>query len=254
MPNETKSYKQRFNELLDELAFYTVSKEEVKAVLDTFVSMFKDFTAAVSKDLKATKEELKLFVTEETGRFGREVARLEKRIRDVVKKSNDELQTKVENNLNDLRVDLAYTQSLIKEYDDNEIREKIEEVRGTIPEMPEAFDATEIHSEIEELEKKIEELSDKIKNQPVGSGGGVTNARIAQAFKYILKTEAPVGAINGVNTSYTVTQPIFAVLAFSLNGEVIAEIPNYTVSGKTITFSTPLPAAYSGKDFEIKYV
>lgn len=110
---------------------------------------------------------------------------------------------------------------------------------------------------INENEKEIEELEMRLKTvetKPGSGGGGVTNARIAQAFKYILKTEAPSGDIDGANTSYTVTQPIFAVLAFSLNGEVIAELPNYTVNGNTITFSSALPAAYSGKDFEVKYV
>lgn len=86
------------------------------------------------------------------------------------------------------------------------------------------------------------------------TGGGVTNARIQQAFKYILKTEAPSGDINGVNTDYTVTQPIFAVLSFSINGESIAQLPNYTLSGKTISFSEALPAVYSGSDFEVKYL
>jgi flagellar hook-basal body complex protein FliE len=87
-----------------------------------------------------------------------------------------------------------------------------------------------------------------------GRGGGVSALGVQQAFKWILKTEQPSGLINGVNLEYTVTQPIFAVLAFSLNGEVVAQLPNYTISGKKITFSTALPADYSGKDFEIKYV
>ena len=50
------------------------------------------------------------------------------------------------------------------------------------------------------------------------------------------------------------SQPIFAVLGMTLNGETIAQLPNYTIAGKTITFSTALPSAYSGKDFEIKFI
>jgi len=101
---------------------------------------------------------------------------------------------------------------------------------------------------LDEVKKDIEEL----KGRPVG--GGVTNLRIIQAFKYILKTEKPSGAIDGVNTIYIVSQPIFAVLAFSLNKAVIAQLPNYTISGGAITFASPLPASYAGKDFEVKYV
>lgn len=105
-------------------------------------------------------------------------------------------------------------------------------------------------TEIDKLNKEIEEL----KSRPAIRGGGTSAIGVAQAFKWILKTEQPSGAINGVNKVYTVNHPIFAVLAFSLNGEIIAQLPNYTISGKTITFSAALPAVYSGKDFEIKYV
>lgn len=93
------------------------------------------------------------------------------------------------------------------------------------------------------------------KNTPRGTiGGGVTDMRIRQAFKNILLTQSPVGTIDGANKTYTVDQAIFAVMAFSLNGEVITQLPNYTIAGKTITFSTALPAVYSGRDFEIKYI
>lgn len=85
-------------------------------------------------------------------------------------------------------------------------------------------------------------------------GGGTSAMGVAQAFKNILHTEEPVGDIDGVNTTYTVSHTIFAVLAFSLSGEVIPQIPNYTIAGKTITFSPALPAAYAGRDFEIKYI
>jgi DNA repair exonuclease SbcCD ATPase subunit len=104
--------------------------------------------------------------------------------------------------------------------------------------------------EIEELKKQIEEL----KSRPAIRGGGTSAMGVAQAFKWILKTEEPTGLIDGSNTEYTVNHTIFAVLAFSLNGEVIPQIPNYTISKNKITFSTPLPSSYSGRDFEIKYI
>lgn len=110
-----------------------------------------------------------------------------------------------------------------------------------------------LRQEIDELKEENAKLKERL-NRAASSGGGVTNMRIIQAFKYILKTEQPSGLIDGSNTTYTVTQPIFAVLAMSLNGETIAQLPNYTINGKTITFSSPLPAAYSGKDFEIKFI
>lgn len=107
-------------------------------------------------------------------------------------------------------------------------------------------------SAIDGLDERVSAI---VAAQPrTSSGGGVTNMRIQQAFKYILKTEQPTGTIDGVNTIFTVTQPIFAVLSMSLNGETIAQLPNYTIAGKAIIFTSPLPADYSGKDFEIKYI
>ncbi len=126
-----------------------------------------------------------------------------------------------------------------------DIRNKLDSLKGN-----ERLDK----SAIKGIEEDIKRLDEKIASIPRGISGGVTNLRIQQAFKYILKTEEPVGDIDGVNTVYTVSQPIFAVLAFSLNGEVIPQIPNYTISGNKITFSTALPSAYSGKDFECKYI
>lgn len=144
-----------------------------------------------------------------------------------------------------------------EEYDDSDLRGYVDSVKEMIPEMPEQFDASEIVEDIEEHEQKIERLEkelEELKRLPTGRGGGTSAMGVAQAFKYILKTEAPSGAINGSNTAFTVKHPIAAVLSFSLNGETIAQLPNYTISGRTITFASALPSAYSGKDFEIKYI
>ena len=120
-----------------------------------------------------------------------------------------------------------------------------------IPEFPKEFDSSDILETLESQSKDI----DALKKRPMGTvGGGVTDMRIRQAMKYIVKTEALTGDIDGANLSYTVTQPIFAVFSFSLSGEFIAQIPNYTISDRTITFTTALPSAYSGKDFEITYI
>jgi len=102
---------------------------------------------------------------------------------------------------------------------------------------------------------ELKDLRDEVRVlRRMRRGGGTSAMGIANAAKYFVKTEAPSGAINGSNTAYTVDHTIFAILAFSLNGEVIAQIPNYTIAGKTITFSTALPSAYSGRDFEVKYI
>lgn len=166
--------------------------------------------------------------------------------------------------------DTGYTPIKGKDYFDGKDGKSIDEdeviskILDKIPEPKNGIDADEKKiitevlnkitipdntSKIEELEKEIEELK-KIRVR----GGGTSSMGVAQAFKWILKTEQPTGLINGSNTEYTVKNTIFAVLSFSLNGETIAQLPNYTISKNKIIFSVALPAAYSGKDFEIKYI
>lgn len=110
----------------------------------------------------------------------------------------------------------------------------------------------------ERLDKKhikgLDEELTAIRNLPRGGGSGVSALGVRQAFKYIFHTEEPAGDIDGVNTTYTVQNPIFAVISFSINGETVAELPNYTISNRSIIFSSAIPAAYNGTDFECKYI
>ncbi len=119
------------------------------------------------------------------------------------------------------------------------VRDKLETLKGE-----------EEYAPIKELRAEIEQ----IKKIPRSGGGGTSAIGVRQAFKYIAHTEQPSGDINGVNTTYTVKNAIWWIAGFTLNGEQIAELPNYTYAGNTITFATALPADYSGKDWEIKYI
>lgn len=105
--------------------------------------------------------------------------------------------------------------------------------------------------EVGGLRNELEELR-KIKTK---GGGGNSAIAIANAAKYFIKTEKPGGTIDGTNKAFTVSKPrIFAILSMSLNGEHIAQLPNYTITGNTITFSEAIPSSYSGKDWEIVYI
>lgn len=113
----------------------------------------------------------------------------------------------------------------------------------------------EITKSSEKLQKEIDLLKEEFSKRPTPTArGGVSALGVRQAFKYIAHTEAPSGNIDGNNTTYKVKNEIFWIAGFTLNGEQIAELPNFTYAGKTITFGTALPAAYSGKDFECKYI
>jgi len=136
------------------------------------------------------------------------------------------------------------------------IPEPIEQKEETAKETRDKLESIEDEKEklnisaISDLQKELDDLK-KIR---ATGGGGVSDMRIRQSFKTLFHTEEPVGLINGSNTAYTVSSAIWFVVGFSLNGEEIAELPNFTYAGKTITFSSALPAAYSGKDFEVKYI
>lgn len=243
----------RFYELVDETIARAATKEELKEAVETLVALMRDMQKVIEQKLVNGHSDL----SGKHSKMGEEVKLLETRINELVNAKVSDTEASFDIKLKELSAMIGYVESIIENYDDFEMREHMGKMNTMMDEMnermPKEYDPTEIMQDIEELEKKYEELDKKIAR--VGaSGGGVTNMRIQQAFKYILKTEAPVGAINGINTTYTVSQPVFAVLSFSLNGETIAQLPNYTIAGKTITFSTALPAVYSGKDFEIKYI
>ena len=103
----------------------------------------------------------------------------------------------------------------------------------------------------EEFKKLREEMGTK--SSLKFGGGGASAAGVKFAFGRIAKNETPSGAINGSNTTYTTTQPIHAVLSLVINGQFITD-NEYTVSGRTITMTTALPAALSGLSFRISYI
>ncbi len=120
-----------------------------------------------------------------------------------------------------------------------QMRDKLESLEGD-----ERIDKSAIKGLEDEL-KRIESLP---------RGGGTSAMGVRQAFKLIAHTEQPTGLIDGANLTYTLKNDVWWLAGFTLNGEQIAQLPNYTIAGRTITFATALPADYSGKDFEVKYI
>lgn len=66
-------------------------------------------------------------------------------------------------------------------------------------------------------------------------------------------SQTPVGAIDGVNKVYTVTNAITTVITFTINGQFIHPA-EYSVVTTTITLVTALPASLSGTGFTVVYV
>lgn len=217
-------------------------------VIKTAKETFSSTTSSNSKAINNAISRMEEAVSDMSKALSSTTKDLSKQIKDAKKEANNEL--------NDVIVQFnkeieQLEEKIPEQVDLSPLLTQIEEVKSMIPDMP------AMQSKMDDLYKKLLEEFNKFKDEQISAqraAGGVSNIRIQQAFKYILKTEAPVGLINGSNTQYTVTQDIFAILSMSLNGETIAQLPNYTIAGKKITFSTALPAAYSGKDFEVKYI
>ena len=251
-----------FRSLQKTLQGGAVQPEEFAQVIKVLVKVIKDTRESLERAVADSKGELsrglanaiKDIKTSETHISG--LLRDTKRItdRDIVtltKQFQEEVQ-RVKNLIPTLP-DFAE----IKE----DLQNEINTIRALIPEVPEhpspeshrealegLLDMDAINGLLEEFKKVREEI---IRN--TRRGGGHTDMVIKYTIGRIVKTEAPSGLINGSNKDYTVDQPIHAVLGFMLNGEAIA-LSNYTIAGNKLTFSTALPAAYSGKDFEMIYI
>lgn len=252
MPNDTQpqSFRQRIDAIYDEMLENAVTKDEVREVMDVFIEKFKELSTFVSEKTAENNAEMKT----ETERLGKEVADFEKRVRGLIDKGDTDTRKELDTLANELRAEIGYVESLIEYYDDEEVRGRLEALNTNIEDVrksiPEQFDATELEERVKENKKDIEDL----KKRPVGRGGGTSAMGVAQTFKYIAHTEEPSGDIDGANTEYTVKNNIWWIAGFTLNGEQVAELPNFTYANKTITFSSALPAAYDGKDFEVKYI
>lgn len=99
------------------------------------------------------------------------------------------------------------------------------------------------------LEKLIKKLTAELRPWQPGGFGAAGTTNVATSF-YV---ETPVGAINGVNTVYTVSARITAIISLTINGQFIHP-SEYAFSDRTITFNTPLDASLSGLPFTIVYV
>jgi hypothetical protein len=239
----------------------SITHKDLKEVIEVFLAKLKEVKDLSDKEYIALKADLKSSDSE----LFQYCEQLQRDLSKVEAKVSERDLAKIDAKIDKCIEDMSDMKDVIPEIAAfSAVTQKVDELSGDIKDITRVTTGNGLISTIntgttkierarvEGLDEELQKLIEKIDSKP--SGGAVSNMRIQQAFKYILKTEQPSGAIDGVNTTYSVSQDIFAVLSFSLNGEVIAQLPNYTIAGKQIVFSTALPAAYSGKDFEIKYI
>lgn len=133
--------------------------------------------------------------------------------------------------------------------------------------------------EVPKLEDLIDQVIDKIKKLKGNDRLDISNLRNGENLAYLLSkpkkndkidfndmrwhgsgltasgiyTQTPVGLVNGINTVYTVDHEINNVIGFAINGQYIHP-SEYSFSGTTITFFTPIDASLAGTPFSITYV
>lgn len=247
----TKAHQRQIKELLNAAKQLneddTMSEQEFLKAFKAVTSSFNILKANILEKLESAKLLMKQGLQDVKKAKTEDVDKIEKRITKALEKMERQLSNEL-NFIND-KVSKIEDGTDGANADEDAIVEKLKKL---IPEFPE-----EITNTIKDLEVKNEKQQEEIeelKLRPIGRGGGTSAMGVAQTFKYIAHTEEPVGLINGSNKVYTVKVDIWWIAGFTLNGENIAELPNYTFINKVITFSSALPSSYSGKDFECKYI
>lgn len=250
---------------------------EFEDILEDFKEEIDEKLAEKDTEIEEHKKNIYSEMSSKMGEMLAEISIIKQDVEKMVKndhmeamhaKMMAEYDTKLQRFKSDLEVIRASIPEMPESFDPTDVLNRISEVESkipTIPEIPKELTAFQVRDKLESIEDEKEKLKieaiqdlakrlDDLEKRPISRGGGTSAIGVRQAFKYIAHTEQPTGDIDGVNTTYTVKNEIFWVAGFTLNGEQIAQLPNFTYKGRTITFSSALPAAYSGKDFEIKYI
>lgn len=227
-----------------------------KALMDLVLRTEKNL---VERNQKINSEILSLFGNFSTKTSNQLTNELSKKLTEGLNNLKAQLKTDTKEIIKELTKSIEQIKENLKEVDsiqEEKHEEMMEIMRKEIPVIPEQkmFDATPINEEINKLKEDIKLLGEEMTNvkETRRFGGGHTDIGIIYTLGRIGKTETPSGAINGINTVYTVSQPIHFIFSFSINGQAI-EDSQYTVAGNTITFTSAIDASLSGTNFRIKY-
>jgi len=250
---------ERFKKLAEVARYDALTLPEAKKFVEILVEKVKKIQNEIRTETSEKSQELKrelnkaIFSLKETEKkltdADKQSQKVSREIIPMIKQSFREI--------DDLKKSMPDMPDLSRHITVDNIKEHLPEIDIDSAKSEAITEAKKLDKELEEkLNKKIENLDERTAKgfSHVSRGGGTNALGVAQAFKWIAHTEEPVGNIDSVNTTYTVKNNIWWIAGFMLSGEPIAELPNFTFINKTITFSSPLPSDFSGKDFEIKYI
>lgn len=232
-----------------------VSEDDVLEVVGLLLNTIKELKQSIDEEMAKNKGEM----TDEYEECEKQMTAMEESFKDQLKKLKEKQAGDISVVKKQLIEEVNRLEDLIpivKSYD--YLEDKIKEVEAKIPTLPDPVDLTPFTEELNTVKDDVKKLKDDVealKRRPRGGGGsGLSSLALARMFETIFHTETPTGAINGSNTEYYVQNGIWAIISITINGESVAELPNYSFINKKITFDSPLPAVYASKDFEIKYI
>lgn len=267
MPDDERKL-DRLEKLLKVANEDTVSFKQLGLFFKKLADIIKDVKVELANDVVVSQQDIKQLLSSELLKSSKNVEEFENRLLGEIKRNRKESDSRLDNVVKQFTTEVNNIHNSIPpETDLSEIEAKVAEVKTLIPKLPEPDMAEDVRNKLEVLtgderlgrkaisglEKLIKEMILKhAPRQLGGRGGGHTDMGVQHSLGRLVKTETPTGTIDGANTAFTTTQPIFAVTSYMLNGEVVGSV-NYTIAGNKITWGTAPPAAYSGKDHEIIY-
>lgn len=100
-------------------------------------------------------------------------------------------------------------------------------------------------SQISGLEQTIKAFRNQLARGYLHGGG---------AGAVTVYSDTPSGAINGSNVTYTLSRTPKSILTLTINGQYLHPVADFSVTGNTITLTSPLDSSLSGKSFTCVYV
>lgn len=230
-----------------------VSVEDFKLLMETMVAFAKDtrqMTDAKLKEMTTTlKEAIVLIEKAHTGGISDIKSEVESRLNKALNSFGDGFGT-YEKRIKDLMNAVYDKLATLQDGEDGDDGKDGDDGEDADPKVVASMVVQEIWPKLEEELKKIR---DEMGERKLGGSGGTSAMGVQFALGKLTQSVTPTGDIDGVNTVYRVPSDIHAVFSFVINGEPITD-DLYTVSGKTITMGTALPAELSGTSFRIVYV
>lgn len=157
---------------------------------------------------------------------------------------------------------------VIKEVAKFEEAEKIAKKLNTLKSKVDKSVIRGLEEEFSSIRQAIRETRQSRRARRFGGGGdvvvagsNVTVTRLAGGKRSIASTgggaatiysETPTGTIDDSNVTFTVLNSITTVVTITINGQYIHPV-NYSTSGTTITFGSPIGLALAGLPFTIVY-